>query len=136
MIDKNKKEIIRFGKFLIVGVINTSLTYIVYVCLRLFNLHPFLCNIVGYIVGFVNSFIWNKKWVFQTLGTNVKREFILFLLVFVFCYGIQLYIFHFMFNELNINEYVTQLISMGAYTVLNFILNRVISFQKSSYFRS
>ncbi len=124
-----KKERIRFCKFLIVGVINTSITYIVYVLLRLFTIAPELCNIIGYAAGVINSFIWNKKWVFQTKGSNICREMTFFFLVFIFCFFIQFYAFRFMLYQLKWNEYLSQFIGMIVYTLLNFTLNRTISFK-------
>lgn len=125
-----KKERIRFCKFLIVGVINTSITYIVYVLLRLFNIAPELCNIIGYAAGVINSFIWNKKWVFQTKGSNICREMTFFFLIFIFCFFIQFYVFRFVLYQLKWNEYLSQFIGMIVYTLLNFTLNITISFKK------
>lgn len=126
---KNKVEFVRFLKFLIVGIINTGITYIVYVLLRFLDLVPELCNVIGYIVGVVNSFIWNKKWVFQARSGNTINEFMSFIAVFVVCYAIQLYVFRTMLYVFFINEYLAQLIGMIVYTILNFSLNRIFSFK-------
>lgn len=124
------EETIRFGKFLVVGLINTSVTYIVYVFLRLFLLSPEICNAAGYVAGVINSFLWNKKWVFKTKGTNVIREAISFLVVFMISYGVQLYTFRLMLYNLLWNEYLAQFFGMVIYTILNFVLNRFFSFKK------
>lgn len=126
----NKEEAIRFGKFLVVGVINTSVTYIVYVFLRLFSLSPEICNATGYVAGVINSFLWNKKWVFKTKNTNIIREVISFLVVFMISYGVQLYTFRLMLYYLLWNEYLAQFFGMVIYTILNFVLNRFFSFKK------
>lgn len=124
------EETIRFGKFLVVGVINTSVTYIVYVLLRLFLLRPEICNAAGYVAGVINSFLWNKKWVFKTKGTNIIREAISFLVVFMISYGVQLYTFRLMLYHFLWNEYLAQFFGMVIYTILNFVLNRFFSFNK------
>lgn len=126
----NKEEAIRFGKFLVVGVINTSVTYIVYAFLRLFSLSPEICNAAGYVAGVINSFLWNKNWVFKTKKTNIIREVISFLVVFIISYGVQLYTFRLMLYNLLWNEYLAQLFGMVIYTILNFVLNRFLSFKK------
>lgn len=126
----NKEEAIRFGKFLVVGVINTSVTYLVYVFLRLFLLSPEICNAAGYIAGVINSFLWNKKWVFKTKGTNVIREVSSFLVVFLISYAVQLYTFRLMLYHFLWNEYLAQFFGMVIYTILNFVLNRFFSFKK------
>ena len=125
-----KTEAGRFGKFVIVGIINTAVTYIVFVILRLFGATPEISNAIGYVAGVANSFIWNKRWVFQTKGTNVWRELTAFLLIFLLCYGIQFLAFTTMIHRWNMNEHIAQLIGMGIYTILNYMLNRTLAFRK------
>lgn len=129
---KNREEAVRFGKFLVVGIINTSVTYAVYMFLRFCSLSPETSNAVGYMAGVVNSFIWNKRWVFQTKDTNVYREIISFFIVFGVCYFTQFYAFSFMLYNLNWNEFLSQFIGMAIYTLLNFIFNRLFSFNTQS----
>lgn len=127
----NKKEFIRFVKFLVVGIINTFVTYIVFVLIRLFGATPELSNAMGYLAGVINSFLWNKKWVFQTKGTNVYKEMAAFFAVFVVCYYVQFVAFRFMLYEMKWNEYIAQLIGMLVYTMLSFILNKFFSFKNN-----
>lgn len=61
---QKKIELARFVKFIIVGCLNTAITYICYVALRFFDFGVEVSNLIGYIVGLINSFVWNKKWVF------------------------------------------------------------------------
>lgn len=125
----NKKEYIRFVKFLVVGIINTLVTYVVFVLFRLLGVTPEISNAAGYLAGVINSFIWNKMWVFQTRGTNVYKEILSFFVVFAFCYFVQFIAFRFMLYEMQCNDYIAQLIGMFVYTILNFLLNRFISFK-------
>lgn len=130
----NKAEILCFSRFLFVGIINTLVTYIVYFVLRYFCVIPELCNAIGYIAGVINSFIWNKKWVFKTKGTDVRKEMLGFALVFVVCYGIQFFVFTILLYQFVWNEYIVQLLSMCMYTLLNYVLNKFISFRQSKVF--
>lgn len=127
---RDSQEILRFAKFLVVGCINTAITYLCYVVLRLFDLQPEWCNTIGYIAGVINSFVWNKTWVFQTHGTNVVREAFAFLVVFAVCFLVQMMVFRTLIHQMAVNEYVAQLLGMVVYTVLNFVLNRLFSFKK------
>ena len=126
----SKDDFIRFSKFLVVGVINTTITYLVYTLLRCIDLSPEISNAAGYVAGVINSFVWNKKWVFHTEGTDVWREIVSFVIIFGICYGIQFLAFRFMLYRLEWNEYIVQLIGIGVYTVLNFILNRLFTFRR------
>lgn len=123
------KDLVRFIKFLIVGCINTGITYLCFIILRFIGVSPELSNTIGYVVGVINSFIWNKKWVFNTHNTNVLREAFSFFIIFLVCFTLQFIIFRFLIYQMNTNEYLAQLISMIIYTVLNYILNRLFSFK-------
>lgn len=125
-----KDDYIRFGKFLIVGVLNTVISYCAYILLRLFEIDSYICNVLSYIVGVTNSFLWNKLWVFQSKHTNVKKEILAFVIVFLVCYTCQLLLFSFLLESLLWNEYLAQFCGMCLYTILNFFLNRMITFKK------
>lgn len=125
-----KLETIRFLKFCIVGGINTLVTYITYVFLRYLGIIPEICNASGYVLGVINSFLWNKIWVFKTKKTNVQKEALSFFIVFVICYCLQFILFNFLIYNTNCNEYLAQFIGMILYTILNYVLNRLFSFKK------
>ncbi len=118
-----------FIKFLLVGVINTSLTFLIYALLRFWGIIPEVCNIIGYVVGVINSFLWNKKWVFKTSETNVFREFACFVFVFAVCYTMQFWAFTTMLYRFQLNDYVAQISGMIIYTSLNYVLNSYFSFR-------
>lgn len=49
--------------------------------LTLFGLDKIVANIVSSSIAFIFSFFANKKYTFQTSGTNVAREMVLFVIV-------------------------------------------------------
>lgn len=126
---KMRNDYIRFGKFLIVGIMNTLVSYLAYIILRIFDLDPYLCNVLSYLIGVINSFLWNKIWVFQARNTNVRREILIFSAVFLVCYGFQFLLFRILLGVLHWDEYVSQFLGMCLYTVLNFCLNRILTFK-------
>ncbi|MEG1545784.1 MAG: GtrA family protein [Bacteroides sp.] len=130
MIDwKDKDEVIRILKFVIVGMLNTLITYVVYVVMRWVDFSPECSNLVGYIVGLINSFIWNKFWVFQAHHTNIFREmFYFFVLAFGIAYGVQYAFFKTMIDWVGMNEYLAQFLGLFVYGGINFVLNRVLTF--------
>ena len=57
---------LQFFKFLIVGCINTGLSLaVIYILQNGFDVKYTKANLIGYILGVINSFFWNKLWVFQ-----------------------------------------------------------------------
>ncbi|MFI3239376.1 MAG: GtrA family protein [Bacteroidales bacterium] len=141
---KTPKSIIQFLKYGIVGVSNTLVTLIViFLCKDILNINLYISNFIGYVAGLINSFIWNRVWVFKGSSRKVKNEILLFAIGFVICYGIQLLSVSLLlktpfiantiavgFNSVSLGENVATIIAMVIYTVLNFIYNKFITFYK------
>ncbi|MBS7375686.1 MAG: GtrA family protein, partial [Muribaculaceae bacterium] len=87
-----KKEIrttmVQLIKYGIVGVSNSLITLIViFLFNSVLNLSLLLADVVGYVAGVINSFIWNKQWVFKTHDTKLVKEMSLFVTGFLICFG-------------------------------------------------
>lgn len=127
---ETKKEIrIQFLKFIGVGILNTLLSLgVIYLLMKL-GVNYKLSNLAGYIAGVINSFIWNKTWVFGSKN-GIWKEMFWFGISFGICYGLQYGMLVLMVEKWAWNAYLAQLLAMGAYTVVNFFLNRLITFRK------
>ena len=135
-------QLIKYG---IVGVMNTLVTIVViFVCKAILNINPWLSNAIGYIAGVVNSFIWNKKWVFKS-DNGYFFEAMKFLVGFLPCYLIQLACVWLLTECTPLGDMtwtvcgftfggygVATLIGMVVYTLSNFFYNRHITFRQSS----
>ncbi|MGN0213775.1 MAG: GtrA family protein [Muribaculaceae bacterium] len=141
---------IQLIKYAIVGVSNSLITLIViFVCNELIGLKLMLADTIGYIAGVINSFIWNKEWVFKTHDTKIIKEAFLFLGGFLLCFGLQFITLLIIRNPMkaiavttlgsdftffgmdieSIGEYAAVLIGMAVYTLSNYLFNRCITFR-------
>ena len=127
-VKKDRQLRVQFLKFIALGVMNTAVSLIVIYVLIKIGLNYRLSNFIGYIAGLINSFIFNKVWVFKT-KKNLIKEGLTFIIVFALCYGVQYLMLLLMVERYDINKYVSQFLSMGIYTFLNFILNRIFTFK-------
>lgn len=83
------KELIKYG---IVGVLNTSISFsAIYVMIALLRFYDLLANFLGYSLGFVSSFYFNRKWTFKGENGNIKKQGLGFVIVFIICYVIQFF---------------------------------------------
>jgi putative flippase GtrA len=133
---------VQFVKYGMVGVLNTLITlFAIYVCKSIIGINPFVSNAIGYILGVLNSFIWNKTWVFHAKG-HVSSEAVKFFVGFGVCYLIQLFVVwaltvHSPLKDAQWDIYsftlsgygVATIIGSVVYTVANFIFNRLITFK-------
>jgi len=125
----NHKSIIQFIKFGIVGISNTLLTALtIWILLKLLHCSDYVSNLIGYIVGLLNSFIWNRKWTFES-KTKVSATLFKFILTFAICYLLQLGNLYLLLHFTHIDSYICQLLSIVVYTIINFILNKNYTFK-------
>jgi len=126
---KSNTTLIQFVKFGIVGVSNTLLTaLVIYLLLEVLNCSDYLSNAAGYVLGLINSFIWNQKWTFAN-KSSIKNTFFKFVLIFIISYAVQLGNLFLWLNYTSVNPYICQLISMIIYIGLNFTLNKIYTFK-------
>ena len=77
---------IQLLKYGVIGVLNTLITLVVFYLLNTkLGLSYGISNVVGYIFGVINSFLWNRNWVFKTKN-DFKRELVLFVCGFLICF--------------------------------------------------
>jgi len=122
-------ELRRFIRFCLVGAMNTTITFVVFTVLRYFGVELYVSNILSYVAGVVNSFLWNRSWVYRSKGRRWYVEAALFLAFFGVCYSIQLLVFKTAVHY--VPEWLSQIIGMGTYSVTNFLLNRIFTFKPS-----
>jgi putative flippase GtrA len=128
-------------KYSLVGAGNTLLTFFVYVILtRLFNCPKGAANLVGYVAGVINSFVWNRLWTFRYSGAWLTSA-LRFFAVFGFCYLLQLAFVSYLndgalvidFHIIGIHLTSDQcnfVIGMVVYNVLFFLLSKFITFKE------
>lgn len=143
---ETKKTLIQLMKYGVIGVMNTLITAISFYLLNTWAGVPYgAANIIGYVLGVINSFIWNRQWVFKT-GSNIKREALLFGCGFFICWILQGAVSLFLLEGLewknlsddtipflpmkNAGQNIVMVISMVVYTIANYIYNRTITFKE------
>jgi putative flippase GtrA len=134
-----KKFFIEAFKYGIVGILNTLLTaFSIWIMMLLLgyskeeNVPAFvisISNITGYVIGLINSFIWNRNWTFKSQAAW-KKEFGKFILAFIICYIPQLLLVNVLNNYSDISAYFCQLTGIVFFTVTNFLCNKYYIFKK------
>ena len=132
--------VFQFIKFCLVGVLNTLITLaVIDVFGDKLGLPYGIANLIGFVIGFVNSFIMNKFWTFRSRN-NPVREGLYFFLAFLISYSIQfgvlaltLPLFPGTLRLALSSTYAftlkqAQIPASVLYTVSNFLLNKYISF--------
>lgn len=138
-----KKTSVQLVKYGLVGVGNTAITFFVFVFLNsVLCVNFYVSNVAGFVAGVINSFIWNKKWVFKSASDHVKREMMLFIVGFAICYLLQMALLWVLMNFTSLQyiqipgfekfqsgETLITGIGMVFYTLLNYVYNRFVTFK-------
>jgi putative flippase GtrA len=139
------KQAVKYG---IVGGGNTliSLAIIWFMTKRLGCTEAF-SNIVGYLIGLINSFLLNRWWTFRSKG-NMLGSALKFFFVFAACFSLQFGILLLLNRHCPYNPplysyfepvlkifkidtlFYIQMISMVIYTITNFLINKYYTFNK------
>ncbi|MCM1036942.1 MAG: GtrA family protein [Bacteroides sp.] len=141
---KKRAEAWRFAKYCIVGGMNTLVTLcVIYVCKSLLEMNLYVCNAAGYAAGLVNSFLWNRTWVFRSRGRR-STEATRFICGFALCYAVQLAVVagltstpfgstEYDLSVMTLTGYgIATLLGNAVYTVCNFIYNRMVTFRPAA----
>ena len=142
-------QLIKYG---IVGVSNSLITLaVIFVFNSLLNFSLLIADVLGYVAGVINSFIWNKQWVFKTHDTKLAKEMGLFVTGFLICFALQFITLLIItkptiaiaeaslgsdfavigMDAKEIGEYAAVIIGMVVYTLSNYIFNRFVTFKKA-----
>jgi putative flippase GtrA len=114
-------------KFGLVGVFNTLITIGSYILLLQIGINYIFANVLGYVLGVLNSFYWNKRWVFKVESSD-KAIFFKFVVVNIISLSINTLILYIIVNFTSSNYYIAQILATGFGLVTNFYLNNKWTF--------
>jgi len=146
MLLNNKKERIRFYKFLAVGIISSIVDFgLMNIFTLIFKLPLVSAQAISFIIAVINSFLWNHYWTYPESRTKSPiQKFLQFVVVNIIGIGIRTLsipwfdkiIFRFLTNKnidlLLSNQVVSQNLSLAIAVVIvmmwNFFINRIWTF--------
>ena len=116
----------QFFQFNFVGILNTVLSY----CVFIFFLNYFnyvISLLISHLIGVAHSYIWNKYWTFKKAnsGTNV---FLKFNLVYVVVFVANVASLSFLVEILKFNPVIGQLMVLPVIAIISFIGHKYWSF--------
>ncbi len=114
-----RRQLTSFG---IIGALNTLITAITITVLTFAGLHPVLCNIAGFGLGLVNSFVMNKRFTFKATRDN---SLLPFLVSFGVAYGLNLVVLILSAPLGAIHTLVPQAAGMITYNIIFFLLMKL-----------
>jgi putative flippase GtrA len=119
------KKLVKFG---LVGIVNTLISIGCYILFVKLGIHYILANIVSYMIGLLNSYYWNKKWVFNNRENHLS-VFVKFVIVNLVVLSINTGCLFLLVHKWGFNQYGSQLAATALGMGINFILNNKWTFE-------
>lgn len=119
---------IKLIKFGFIGMINTAITigsyaFFVYII----GMNFIAANIIGYLLGMINSYIWNKNWVFQVKESHFLF-YIKFFIVNLAMLGLNSLGLYFLVTTFHLNKLLSQIVVVGFVMIINYFLTKKWTF--------
>lgn len=123
---------IQFIKFGFVGVSNTLISLAVYYVCLYFGMHYITANTLGFVVGTINAYFWNNKFVFKKEEGEIrdtKKSVVKVFISYGFTLGLSTVLLAFWVDGLHISENVAPILNLLVTIPLNFVLNKFWAFR-------
>ena len=127
------KEIINY---LICGLITTIVSLFIYYFLVYTILNPKvsielqIANIISWIIGVIVAYITNRRYVFASKSTNIKKEMSGFTISRIFSLLLDMFIMFIFVTLLGYNDKVFKTISQILVIISNYLLSKLFVFKK------
>lgn len=115
-------------RFLFVGGLNTALSYAIYFVLTELGVWYLLANTIGFAISLVNSYLWNKFFVFQKSGRSAG-EVVKFLLVYGVQYGVGISFLYVAVTFLGIHQHIAAAINIVLCAGISFAGHKYITYR-------
>ena len=126
---KEKDDIKHFVMYVLIGIVAVGSDNVIFNYLRNFNLSMYVSNFISVNCGLTVSFICNTFINFKKADNLVKRGRYFFIIGYIGM-SISMVFLHYRVIFINISESLTKLISTAISGLMQFTLNKVITFRE------
>jgi len=126
---KFNKGFVQFFKFGIVGVINTCVDMLIFFFLNgVIGVFYTYAQIISYLCGTLNSFLFNKYWTFAKKDTPYKTEMLKFFALNLVALTVSSIIIYVLVQNLGLYVYKAKIIATIFTLIINFTGSKVFVF--------
>ena len=127
---------VTFGRFVLVGIVNTLVgTTVMFVAYNALHFNYWVSSALNYIIGSIVSYFLNKYFTFQNKEKSWKQlvKFALNITVcYLVAYGLAKPLVSWFLHgqSKSVQDNLSMLVGMGAFVVFNYVGQRVVVFRK------
>ena len=120
----------QFIRFVIVGLSNTAVSFVVHYALLFAGVHYVIAGTVAFIISVINAFFWSRKFVFKDCEDHVLVQLGRTYAAYGFSFALSLGLSILMVEVLKISPFIVPLILLFITVPLNFLVNKFWTFRK------
>ena len=122
------RNLILYG---IIGSCTATLDFLIFTGLTLWtSIHYIVANVISCGIGILCSFLLNRKYNFKVTD-HIMRRMLIFFSVGIFGMFLSSVILHFCIDNMQWNELFSKVTSIVIVVIIQFLLNKYISFRES-----
>ena len=125
MVNIVNKDIFRFIKFALVGVMNTLLNWSIFFILTKVELYYIVANVIAYLIATIHSYFWNSIWVFKYNNGSKIKSSIKFIVLNIIGLLINTIILYVLVDIFNINKLISLVLTTVIVMIINYVANKV-----------
>ena len=128
--EKKFSELVKAGKFAIVGVFNTLIDYGVFALLaQVLGWQVYLSQVISYSCGILNSYIFNRSWTFHSGSRFFSPTLVRFLVLNLCMLGVSTGLLA-VFLHLGLSKLVAKGCTVIFTMAIGFVVNRLWVFKQ------
>lgn len=125
----NKKGILQFLKFGIVGGINTVNSWIIYYGMIYFNVNYLISSTFAYFISSIIGYFLNKQWVFKSRSNN-KNSLVKYYIVYISSYFLNIATMYLLVDIFNISKYIAPILTLCITVPYNYLFSKSWIFKR------
>jgi putative flippase GtrA len=119
----NKKSVVSFLKFCLVGASGTLITLgTEFILTEFFYIWYGLSLTIGWMLGFLNNFTWNRQWTFKSTSGKIPKQMVLYFVSVIIALVANLTTTIFLTEFVGIWYFHSSILSVAVSTLIDFIL--------------
>lgn len=126
-LEKHQKILTQLAKFVIAGVINTVIDWVIYyvLCYPL-GINPIIAQLFSFTIATIVSFYINTIWVFDTTKKKTRRRLVTeFFILNAIALGISTVLLYVFVYPLQMNEMLAKILTTTVTMVFNYITRKL-----------
>jgi putative flippase GtrA len=127
----NEKMVDKFVKYSLVGILGTIIDFSLLIFqIEILKINLYIATIISFILAATSNHFWNRKFTFNSINPNIKKEYLKFILVSIIGIIINLIFIFIFFDILEIHYIFAKIIATIIVLAWNFLLNYHWTFKR------